>query len=286
MSESVQKENSLRIHFITSRAPALTALGTGQRLGPGAHFALFLEQTTEILTLQYQTVMCPSVPNPARMGQEGSSLPARRACRQAAGGWAGRLPSCTMAAQCWACRPYGASWSCGMCLAASQQSSPRPWRSNSVPVLPAAMGCSFNYLHLEDKIQLTATYVNVTGSFWMASPVFWGCYLSIAKLTAEMNPDNTSSRLWSEEAVVQRQTGAFLPSQRRFHSAGPFLQKCQQLGKPSENPGKVGKANTVAAKRPTSWRKKVICFDWAFLMCTWNGVTLLVSQTSSAPLCC
>lgn len=33
------------------------------------------------------------------------------------------------------------------------------------PELPAAVGCSLNYLCLEDKIQLTAIYINVTGSF-------------------------------------------------------------------------------------------------------------------------
>lgn len=33
------------------------------------------------------------------------------------------------------------------------------------PELPAAVGYSLNYLCLEDKIQLTATYINVPGSF-------------------------------------------------------------------------------------------------------------------------
>ena len=75
-----------------------------------------------------------------------------------------------------------------------------------------------------------------------------------------MNPDNTSSKLWGEEAVVQGQTGTFLPNQR-FHFVGPSLQKRQQLGKPSENPGEVG------AARPCGWKKicklegvKGICF--------------------------
>lgn len=59
---------------------------------------------------------------------------------------------------------------------------------------------------------------------------------------------------------------------------GPSLQKRQQLGKPSEDPGKVGVTKHRGWKKICKLEgKKVICFDGAFLLCVRNGAALLGS---------
>lgn len=102
-----------------------------------------------------------------------SLLPSSQIGLQAGCWWAGRradfpaapwLPSAELAGLTEPAGPAGHAWQ------PHNEAVPDPGRAiwglqpPRRPELPAVMGCGLNYLCLEDKIQLTATYINVTGS--------------------------------------------------------------------------------------------------------------------------